>query len=288
MNGISLLDGVPISSTDIVYDPRNCVGEDNIKNLFKSELNEEVQHFSINEIRQKSFNISTDTKRILSFDAISDDDIDIVVKSIVNLQKKILWVGSIGLAEAILRVLYPVKPVLCVVGSVSDITREQVNYAISKGTSLIHIDIASLIKGLDVNIYIDEAVKKINSGKDVILYTSVKQSDVFKAINEAQKISMRNEELFEFINITLSKITAKILEKTTVSGIFLTGGDMAESFVKNNSIKNPKIVGEILPSILTILIDRGNNMILKVALKSGHVGKDDTLYYCINKLKEKW
>lgn len=285
VGGTLLLNNVPIKKTGMAYDPRNVVCEDNVKKLLESELEEAVQHIELSDIRNKPINIKPIKHRLVSFDATTDKDLVSIVKYIIDHDKKTLWVGSRGLVDALLHVLYPANPVLCVIGSVSEITRKQVNYAMSKGANLVHINIIALIKGLDKSIYVDEAVKKINNGKDTIIYTSINKNDISDKINEAQKLGIEKGDLFSIINNTLGEISCEILNKVKVSGVFLTGGDTVVSFVNHNSVNEPQIMGELLPSVQLLFLDRGNNKNIKVAIKGGHVGKITTLNYCISKLK---
>lgn len=283
--GILLLDNVSIKNSNISQDLRNAVSEDNLKHLLESQLGEEVIHIGLKELRSNSLNLMQDNNRIISFDTITNGDMDYVVKYILSLHRKTLWVGCAGLANAILHVMYPSFPVLCVVGSLSDISRNQVDYAISRGSSSVYINIASLIKGADMNDYINEAVDKIRNGKNTILYTARDKSDIYEAYYEAEKIGISKSRLFDFINNIIGEISSEIVERVTVSGVLLTGGDTALSFTRHNS-NPPKILGELLPSVPLLLLEKDHKSELKVVIKGGHIGQTEVLHYCINKLRE--
>lgn len=283
--GILLLDNVSIKNSDIFQDLGNAVYEDNVKHLLESQLDEKVIHIGLKELRSKSLNLFKDNRRIISFDTTTNGDMDYVVEYILSLHRKILWVGCAGLANAILHVIYPSLPVLCVVGSLSDISRKQVNYAISRGSTSVYINIASLIKGADKNKYINEAVEKISNGKNTILYTSRDKSDIFQAYYEAEKLGISKNRLFDFINNIIGELSYEIIQRVMVSGVLLTGGDTALSFTRHNS-NTPKILGELLPSVPLLLLETDHKTELKVVIKGGHIGQTEALHYCINKLRE--
>nr|WP_243116384.1 putative sulfate exporter family transporter [Fonticella tunisiensis] len=79
----------------------------------------------------------------------------------------------------------------------------------------------------------------------------------------------------------------EIVSKVKVSGLFLTGGDTAIGVIKNLGSGGSKILSELLPGIPLMSLKGGNWDGLKAVTKAGAFGKEDSIDYCIKRLKEK-
>lgn len=284
INGVHLLNGIPISQTEISQDPKKPVKIDNIKNLLENEINEEVTHVFLNELREGNINYNS---RVLTFDVTTNEDLVSIVENVIKLNKKVLWVGSAGLADALLRVIYPIHPVLIVVGSVSKVSREQVNYLASKGKFVINCNAVSLLENGDITNIVEKAVKLIKEGNDIILGSALTIDDFNETIKVGALKGMKKEEVSIFTQNILGKITKEIIDRVEISGLFVTGGDTAIEVIKNLGAGGAKIEREILPGIPLLTIKGGKYEGLKVVTKAGAFGKEDAIDYCIRKIKEK-
>ena len=60
-----------------------------------------------------------------------------VVEYILSLKKKVLWVGSAGMANALVKTMRVQYPVLALVGSISETSRMQVRVAQEAGAKVV-------------------------------------------------------------------------------------------------------------------------------------------------------
>lgn len=284
VNGVQRLDGVPISRTEIARDPKKPVKEDNIINLLKNGLNENVIHVGSAVLRYGCVNLSG--SKVFTFDAEEKGDLSKVVEAVLNVNRKTLWVGSAGLADAILQVVKPARPVLSVVGSVSDVSREQVNFAVSKGAHVVRVPVASILETGETAAVVEEAANVLKKGKDVILVSSLLREDYNCAVSLGEMLGLNREDVSVYTQNVLGDITKKVIEAVKVEGMFLTGGDTAVSVIGKLNARGSSIIQELLTGIPLMKLLGGQYDGMKVVTKAGAFGKVDALEYCINKIKE--
>lgn len=283
-NEIHKINGMPISETEISKDPKKPVKVDNIKLILKNGFDEGVTHVCLEELR----NVKTDFSkgRIYTFDAETNEDLMIISNQITALNKKVLWVGSAGLADSILKVNMRVDPSIAVVGSISEVSKNQLHYAVSRGTNLINVDIGKLLKNRDIQDIVNEALEKINKGTDVIIASSYEREDYERAIEVGKTLGCTKEEVSVFTQKILGEIVDNIVENTSISGMFLTGGDTAIGVIEELCAKGSNIKQEVMTGIPLMTLNGGKCHGLKVITKAGAFGEVNAIEYCLKKLKE--
>ncbi len=121
-----------MDKTELARDPKNPVTTADVKKILEEGLKVPVKHKVLEEIsRDLRKDIEKEMREydVFSFDAKTDDDLIKIATSVLDLGKKTLWVGSAGLAEALIASLEKKEkknPVLVIAGSVSQVTRRQV------------------------------------------------------------------------------------------------------------------------------------------------------------------
>ena len=284
IDGELLVNGIRVSDTEIAEDPKTPVHESNIKKLLQAGLKKEIVHYNLDEIRKE--NISIMNGGIYTFDTEIEEDFQYIIKAANESGMKILWCGSAGFANSIINYTLPSKPVLGIIGSVSDVTREQVKFALAKGCSLVKLDMASVLENNDVSSYIDDAVKYIEDGRDTLVVSALKREDYDLTVEKGKGIGLLPEDVSKFTQSILGKITLEVLKSIKISGLFLTGGDTAIGVMKSLQANSAEILFELMPGIPLIRINGGMCENLKAVTKAGAFGNSDALYYSIRKLKE--
>lgn len=284
IDGELLLNGVKVSETEIGKDPKTPVHESNIKKLLQAGFDKEVVHFNLENIREGNLNLAGGG--IYTFDTEAEEDFKYIIKAAANSGKKILWCGSAGLANSLINYMHPSKPVLGVIGSVSDVSREQVKFASSKWCSIVKVDIASILQNNDISSYVNEAVKSIHSGKDTLITSALKREDYDLAVAESSRRGISREDVSRFTQNILSGITVEVLKKCRVSGLFLTGGDTAIGVMESLKVNSTEILYELMPGIPLIRINGGMCDGLKAVTKAGAFGNNEAIIFSIKKLKE--
>ncbi|TDT51929.1 uncharacterized protein YgbK (DUF1537 family) [Fonticella tunisiensis] len=284
INGIQHISNTPVSKTEIGRDPIKPVIEDDITKLLQGSIGEKVVHVPIDSLR--SGNLDFSNNEFVTFDAAQDEDLIKIVKLVGALKKKTLWVGSAGLANAIMQVNIPSIPVLGVVGSVSEVSRNQVHFAQSKGVKVVRVNIAELLRDKNLTPYIEEAVNELKQGCDTILVSSYNREDYEACIQLGSKMGISKEEISTFTQQTLGKIVENILTNAAVSGLFLTGGDTAIEVIRHINAKGSRILQEVVAGIPLMQLEGGPFHGLRVITKAGAFGEINAIDFCIQKLKE--
>ena len=292
--GVHYLHGVPVSKTELARDPKTPVTIDNIFTIMKEAFpDESISHVKLDDLRKANFDFNNG--RVFCFDAVTNEDLALIVTAVNNSKKSVLWVGCAGLVDIILSVALPLKPALAVIASLSSVTRSQVLYAEKQGMLLQKIPFYSILeKSITEEEITREAVQKLKSGRDLILLSSSSYSieEYEKTENSARKAGISKEEMSLFTQDFIGKLTLQVIDELYknsfgISGLFLSGGDTAISFFEKAGAYGSSIKTEIATGIPLMQLEGGKYNGLKVVTKAGAFGNEDAVFYALRKLKEK-
>lgn len=287
VGGVHMLNNVPITSTEMSKDPKTPVREDNITELLKEAYSEKITHIPLEKIQNGFIDLSEG--RVFTFDAVSNQDLRNIIKAAIDTGKRVLWVGTAAMADNLFEIERTTAPVLSIVASVSNVTREQVKYAEENGITLVKIQVYDVLEEkIDPKTYIDEAVKLLKAGKDVMLLSSSSydSKEYVKTNETGAKNGLSNWDISRFTQNLIGEVSKKVLEQVEVSGIFLTGGDTAIGFFEKVESLGSTIVQEIAVGIPMMKLVGGPFEGLKVVTKAGAFGQKDVITYSTRKLKE--
>jgi uncharacterized protein YgbK (DUF1537 family) len=189
----------------------------------------------------------------VSLDAVCDQDLDDLAAEGLSLDKRILWVGSGGLAAALARALPPVKiakrvplqirgPVLFCIGSDHPRTLAQQREFV--GRRNVHLVSWEHAKR-------ESIIDAMHNQRDVCLQISVCETH------------------HETLSALLSGVPA--------AALFLAGGDTAALVCEAVGVRNIDLHGEISPGIPFGVLNGGGFDGVSVVTKSGAFGPDDAL-----------
>ena len=135
---------------------------------------------------------------------------------------------------------------------------------------------------------IEQAVALLHQGKDVLLITEATWSRVkLDASNEAGKrVGMDAIIVSQKVQQMLGSIAKAVLKRTTIFGLFLSGGDTAIGVFEEIGATGSQILGEVLVGIPLMRLSGGEFDGMKVITKAGAFGNEDAISFCLRKLKE--
>lgn len=288
-DGILYVDHVKGMQTDFGDDPLKPIQTDDIRQILQSAFpDRKVQHFPLETLRAPSFSISSSVQ-YCSFDAQNNEDLRTIVQAAKATQKRVLWVGSAGLTDALLRETMDVKPALALVGSVSDVTRRQLHVAAANGIELINLPVGSIYVAGDYDKYVAKAVQKIKAGKDVVLMSSAAydRQEMSKTIATLTQHAVSDQEINHVIQTILSGVCRQVMRLTQVSGLFVSGGETAKGLLTISKATGAQILTEIAPGIPLLKVTGGEFDGLHVITKAGAFGDDRLILYSFKKLKSR-
>lgn len=272
--------GTPLMETEIAADPRNPLTEDRVQVLLEACLQAPVQHISLAEIEGGDVAF---TERAYSFNTLEQAQLAALTRKAMQTGKKILWIGSAGLAEGILQAR-PHRPALAVIGSISSKTMAQLAYCKAQGIPVAALEMKEIYETRQCEAAVRTVVSYLQDGKDVVLTGAACRQDYedFAAYGREKGIS--TDELAEFTKQTLSRMVPAILQEAAVSGLFLTGGDTAIAVIQQLQARGSHIEQEIIPGFVEGRLLGGTQDGLPIVTKAGAFGTEQDIYNCIKKL----
>ncbi|KJY51065.1 uncharacterized protein JG29_01080 [Bombilactobacillus mellis] len=289
-NGILYVNGVRGIKTDFSKDPIKPLKEDNILRILDRAFpNENKRLFSLEDLRKNNFEIENDC-RLYACDSINDQDMQVLVHKFLKKvhDKRILWIGSSGIMEAILNEIYPANPSLGLVGSVSQVTRKQIEYAAQNNVTVVAVPISQVYKNENYSEYVDLAIQSLRNRRDTIIASSA-SCDIQELDNTRQSLvneGLSMDEINSVVQSVLGGICRKVIEKQTINGLFITGGDTAKGFFDGIRANSVSIKEEIAIGVPLMRVNGGIFDSLNIVTKAGAFGYDDLITYSFKKLKE--
>jgi uncharacterized protein YgbK (DUF1537 family) len=303
VGGCHFLGNTPLEATEIARDPNCPVSESHIPTLIAEQTKRKVGHIGIKNVIAGTEGIlaamrrlSAAGQKILVCDAWMEEHLKMIAMAAVRLEKSVLWVGSAGLAEYVPLALglgaasADKKPVVVIAGSVSSVTRGQVAM-LRQRTDVAFIEAApgAFLKPGAAQAEADRcchaAVDAIRTGKDVVIVSGYSDEMVARTQEEGLSLGLSSRQTSEAVAAALGSLCRQIALNAPVSGLVLTGGDIALSCCSLLSADGISVLREVAPGIPVGVLKGGQCSGLKVVTKAGAFGAEDALCKAVDCLK---
>lgn len=299
INGNVYVKGVLLAETEIADDPKTPVRESYIPKIISYQTDKKIALINYKEILSGKQNLIQKVEQhmkngihMIVIDAQEKGDIDLIASAITTIKEKVLFAGSSGLAEFIPKyfdIKKEKKSNIIIAGSVSEVTRKQIDYAKEKlAITLIEVGIGELFtknKKKEKNRIIDIIKESSLKGEDIIIRSASTKAIVTKSFETGQKYGLTRFEVSETIAIFLGEIASYIFQEIKINGVFFTGGDTLIKAAKCLNISGTIIKDEIVPGIpYGYFVDERYKEIIIVS-KAGGFGNEDAIFQVLNFLK---
>jgi len=295
--GIHMLNGTPVAKTELAKDPKNPVLTSELKSLLEKDMGVTVRHITLDEIRSDEFNMKLQSvvpsHDVLAFDAVEDDDLVRICTTVLRQNKKVLWVGSAGLADVLINTwqkeIIATLPVLTVAGSVTEVTRKQIHKALEDPqVKLVTIGGEKVLSNpkKEVERVVNESLQFMNQKYDVIIASAPQEHSVEDAVGQGYINNLTAEEVSERIAEVMGETTASIASAQNLAGMILTGGDTAVHVVKQLFADGCKINAELEMGIPLATLIGGPFAGLTVITKAGGFGNQESILNSIKFLRK--
>ncbi len=292
--GVHFVNGQPLAQTEAAHDPVCPVSESHIPTLLQSQTGLGVGHIDLEAVRS-DISLLQNTilkhvkcgERIIVFDAVTDDDLDRIVKAGMSTSHPPLMVGSAGLADQLSRLSFfrgtgqtrgsaPTEAndegvVIVISGSLSAVTSKQLERVRKTGMGdVVRVEMPR--NDLERDSQIVREIVSAAKVNGVVGIQSVKgdQSD----LQDSPLLVVER----------LGKLARQIVENCpmAVRGLILTGGDTALAVFQQLGIAAVRLIDEILPGIPYSQVINGEFANLSIVTKAGAFGDENALVRCID------
>jgi D-threonate/D-erythronate kinase len=284
--GTQLVHGEPVHETGLSEDPVAPILESHVPSLLAHAFHSIVA-LSVAEVRNgEPIRAALESDDCIVADAESDADLEALVRAVPD-PSSVLWAGSAGLARALGEVYpgphYGVPPgtfapawgVLAVVGSVSEVAREQLRRLSEEpGVATVYLDTVALLYG-SYKETVGEATEAVRAGlssdRGAVLCSSAGE-EVDRALRGE---SVSRNEVSKRVSAALAEVVAGLSGEDLFDALVLTGGDTAVRVARALGATGIQLEGEVEAGVPvgTLVGPRP----YRVVTKAGGFGDPDTL-----------
>ncbi|GHS92733.1 membrane protein [Synergistales bacterium] len=216
-------------------------------------------------------------KGCFCFDAETDEDLKMIVMGVLKAtpSKNVLWVGSVGLAEAM--AMTP-KSFVVVIGTAHPRSIRQAKHLLDQAMAFpVQLD-AGVLKGTEDAIaaersrVVEEAEHLLRRGQSILLAATINGRFVSG--------SYPDDNIESFLGF-LSETVREIIGRIKVGGLCVTGGDCAVRIVEKAKAESVMLIEEIQEGITFSRLSGGTFNNLPLISKSGALGGERALVHCM-------
>lgn len=302
VGGQYLLNGVPLSATEIAKDPKCPVKETSLPELLRKQTNYLVGHIGISELTKGADAIRKAIEqylksgcKLITCDVWLDEHFVLAAQAVNDISERILWAGSAGLAECLpglfgwLTNYEPSHPPLVIAGSVSAVTRNQVAQLAANGYEIVELEVADHIPWQPPAIghLMEKILEDLACGKKIVLTSGYHTEAIERAKIAGAKIGLSALEVSETVSEILGWVGAAILRQQAVCGVVLTGGDTAVSVCRALGVTGIRVLEEIAPAIPLGEMKTSEGKHIRVVTKAGAFGNENALVIAVQKLQQR-
>ncbi|MBB6284664.1 four-carbon acid sugar kinase family protein [Geobacillus subterraneus] len=306
--GYHFLCGTLLHETELSRDPKCPINESSIPRLLAKQtkrpiglIDYQTLRLGFDKVKEKLDRYRADGIPYIVFDSVTEDDLRHIAQYVRQLNERVVWVGSAGLAHYLpeaydlqtspkTMVIKPSeRPILLVVGSVSHVSRTQLDRVLSLPTVKgIQVDSVQLVRDCQSRITemekaLRQAENEAKQGFHIALYSSASPSDIqqVQAIGEANGQSP--VEMSNLIAESLGEVAAGLIRNGYFGAMVLTGGDTAKYVCSQIGAAGFELIDEIEPGVpLAKLIHESG---MYVVTKAGAFGSENTLIQAVHQLQ---
>ena len=284
VDGILLVNGVPVAETQFASDPISPVKESSISRLLEQSMDCQVGRVSIEEIESgpESLKEAIDDKveNTLVCDVTAPAHLNRIARAAALAEGRWLLCGSGGLARELHVLLagvpktggiqskkQPAGPALVVVGTRNQVAASQLTRARDElGIPILNLETEKL------------NAEEILSGKPESV---LKEADTLigegKGIAITSTFSQYVPDLKQAMAAVMAEIVAGVLASHKFAGLFLSGGDIALEVCRRLQVSAIQVNGEIEPGVPAGELIGGRYQGKRVVTKAGGFGTEEAL-----------
>ena len=289
VNGHLLIRGVPVNKTKFAKDPVSPVRSSDIGKIIAWQTTQKVAKIHLISVRKGARALARTIGRfikrgfrIICADAKNRTDLRNIAAAC--LQSRAIPCGSAGLAEEVAAILQTARPKIMVLSSTTnDATLKELQASARRARTLLIRAKAALLTGNSRPREISRIRRLAEEGlesHDIVLICSALYPNDF----DPDLILQVSRSLRDPIASGLAAAISPLTLSGIVSGVLLTGGEMAAAFLKSIQASELRLEKEMLPGIPLSSIAVGRGAGLKVVTKAGGFGSRGSMRQIVDYL----
>jgi len=272
VDGVQYLHGHPLHETEFGTDPTAPVKDANILQRLAEGSRRKAGRLTLDQLQAGPAEIKSAIKGLVDegtelvvVDIAEQDDLKRLCLGLSGSDLRIVWVGSTGLAEFVPLALEATsasdaflqehradpRPALALVGSASETTRQQLDYAQSNyGLDIICLDPARLIQSrttaaAELEKALVDLRAAIDSGHDAALIVRASRDEIAATQQLGISLHLTPAQVAQQIVDGLAYAASRLVSEGRISGIVATGGDTANALCNALGAQALEILGEV-------------------------------------------
>jgi uncharacterized protein YgbK (DUF1537 family) len=272
LNGVQYLHGRPLHETEFGTDPTAPVRDADIARRLADGSRRRAGHLTLDQLRAGPAPIKSAIKGLVEtgielviVDIAEQEDLKRICLGLSQSDLRIVWVGSTGLAEFVPLALEVAsasdtfrqnhqvdpRPALALVGSASETTRQQLDYAqTNHGLNIICLDPARIIQnGATATAELEQADAAlraaIDSDHDAALVVRATRDEIAATQQLGAALNLSAAQVAQRIVDGLAQAGSRLVREGRISGIVATGGDTANALCNALGAWALEILGEV-------------------------------------------
>ena len=300
-----LVDGVPLSRTSVAKDPKTPVYSSSVYNILKKDYQDPIGIIYLDTVEGGIAEIEREINllfkkgiRMISFDAITDLDIENIAIAIDNTGLDIVSVDPGPLTQALARQRFKDKAfnekIMLTIGSVTDVTVKQVEaFKREEKVYFEKVDAEKLIYESTRHLEIERASQIILSKmEDYNLFGVISTKEKERLLDLGQigrEIGLDEDGVSNRISSGLAEISKKVMDKKgkEISGLYTSGGDITVEVCKVLGAVGIRMIDEVMPLAVYGKLKDGCFHGLSIVTKGGLIGDDRAIIDCIDFLRRR-
>lgn len=291
VGGYHLVNQVPINKTQYARSAK-CIKTSYLPALLAEKSKYKMDRVPLQVVESGYKEIIKYTKacykkgiRIMIGDACTDEDLGNTKDAILNIDLKILPVGSAGLFQQFFPPdnSFNAYPCLVVCGSFNKVTHAQVRRLAEEDRAKnVELNLPQVFENKDSELrrVVEVGTSALKKGCELVLSTPQRQYRSNSTM-EAQEKRRIIVEIDRFLSVAVRKI----IERQRVSGLILTGGSISSAVISGLEATGMEIKGQLAPLIPLGILKGGPFEGLPVITKAGGFGEEDVLIKAVKHLR---
>ena len=311
VDGIQYLHGRPLHETEFGTDPTAPVKDADISRRLAEGSERKCGHITLDQLRAGPEQIKKAVEGIVTggielviIDIAEQEDLKQLCLGLSQSKLKVVYVGSTGLAEFIPLAFNTSarstrvnqehsrdpRPALALVGSASETTRKQLQYAqISNQLRIIQLDPTLVIQnGQTAAAELEKTEFSLRallaSGHDAALAVNSSRDEIAATQELGARLNLSASQVAQRIVDWLAQAGSRLVSEGQISGIVATGGDTATALCNALSTQALEILGEVEAGIPIMRILGRQS--LPLVTKAGGFGSPSALAEALVKVKQ--